>query len=119
MTPDSLAGSMMAHLQPPEYARLRSPALAIFASSDSLKLLVPFYAALDSSGKQAVKRFAVIVAPFRIASVDQFRHGVANAEVLEIQDANHYVFISNESETLHAIRAFLAKHVPRGSAAPS
>ena len=111
VTPDSVAGVMMAHLQPPDYAHLRSPALAIFAASDSIQLLVPYYTALDSTGRTTVKRFAAIIAPFRIASVDGFRRSVPSGEVLEIHDANHYVFISNESETLHAIRAFLARRV--------
>jgi len=71
---------------------------------------VPYYAALDSTGRESVRRFATIVAPFRIASVDGFRRAVPSGEVLEIRDANHYVFISNQAQTLHAIRAFLAKH---------
>jgi non-heme chloroperoxidase len=111
VTPDSVAGVMMTHLQPPDYPHLRSPALAIFAASDSVRLLVPYYAALDSTGREAVKRFAAIVAPFRIASVEGFRKAVPSGEVLEIQNANHYVFISNQAETLSAIRAFLARRV--------
>lgn len=111
VTSDSLASSIMGHLQPPAYARLRSPALAIFAASDSIQLLVPYYTALDSTGQQAVKRFAALFAPLRIASVEQFRREVPSGEVLEIRNANHYVFISNQSETLQAIRAFLARRV--------
>lgn len=111
VTPDSLAGSILPHLQRPAYARLRSPALAIFAASDSVQLLVPYYAALDSTDRLAVTRFAAVVAPFRTASVEQFKREVHDGEVLEIHNANHYVFISNESETLHAIRDFLARRV--------
>jgi non-heme chloroperoxidase len=111
VTPDSAAGVMMTHLQAPDYAHLRSPALAIFAASDSIQLLVPYYAALDSTGRQAVERFATIIAPFRIASVEGFRQAVLAGEVLEIHNANHYVFISNQAETVGAIRAFLARRV--------
>ena len=99
----------MTHLQPPDYPHFFESALAIFAASDSVQLLVPYYAALDSTGREAVKRFAAIVAPFRIASVEGFRKAVPSGEVLEIQHANHYVFISPANA--QPIRAFLARRV--------
>ena len=36
-------------------------------------------------------------------------------EVLEIRGANHYVFMSHETETLSAIRSFLARRLKRGA----
>lgn len=111
VTPDSLANSVLPHLQRPAYSKLRSPALAIFAASDSIQLLVPYFAALDSTEKQTVTKFAAAIAPLRTASVEQFKSEVHDGEVLELHNANHYVFISNEAETLHAIRDFLARRV--------
>jgi len=115
VTPDSLAGVMLGRLQPPDYAHLRSPALAIYAVSDSMQLLIPFYAALDSTGRREVQQYATVIAPLRSASEEGFRRATPSAEVLEIRDANHYVFISNEAETLHAIRSFLSRRDRNGS----
>jgi pimeloyl-ACP methyl ester carboxylesterase len=111
VTSDPSAGGILEHLPHPAYGRVKCPALAIYAVSDSVQLIIPYYAELDSAGRQAARRVASVVGPFRDAAIGQFKHDVANSEVLEIPGANHYVFLSNEVETLDAVRTFLARTV--------
>ncbi len=111
VTSGAASGALLAHLAPPAYAQVKCPALAIYAASDSARQLIPYSAALDSAGRAAAQRVSSSIARLRVSSVEQFRRGVPNGEVLEIAGANHYVFISNEAETLRAVRAFLARSV--------
>jgi non-heme chloroperoxidase len=68
-----------------KYSQITVPILAIFAISDN--------------------------SPFRQTSVDSaddFERGVPSARVVRLQNANHYVFQSNEADVLREMNAFLA-----------
>jgi non-heme chloroperoxidase len=68
-----------------KYSRIPVPILAIFAISNT--------------------------SPFRQTSVDSaddFERGVPSARVVRLQNANHYVFQSNEADVLREMNAFLA-----------
>ena len=95
VTPDSLAGAMMAHLQPPDYAHLPksrtrdlrglrfAPAARAFLCGPRLDW-PPGSEAIRSDRSATQNRI----------KVEEFRRAVPSGEVLEIHDANHYVFIS-------------------------
>ena len=70
-------------VEPPQYKRVKAPALAIYAVDDASDEL---YALLRQ----------------------QFRDEVANGQVVELHGAHHWVFISNRAECLMAMRRFLA-----------
>ena len=38
-----------------------------------------------------------------------FRNGVPDAQVVELPNANHYVFLSNEADVLREMKAFIEK----------
>ena len=116
VTPDSLAGGIVLALPKPAYERITAPALAIYAASDSVQTIIPYYAGLDSAGRAAAERILPAFQSLSRASIDQFRRSVRDSEVLEIRGANHYVFMSHEAETLRAIRAFLARAIIAGRA---
>jgi pimeloyl-ACP methyl ester carboxylesterase len=108
LTSDSLALLMTRRLPPPAYQRLRCPSLAIYAVSDSAGALIPWYALLDSAGRaQAERAFPVSHAWYGAARA-QYRQHAPFSHIVEIHNANHYVFLSNRAQTLGAMRAFLA-----------
>lgn len=115
VTPDSLVGGIVLRLPSPSYDRVTVPALAIYAVADSIHTLIPFYPALDSTARLSAERVLPAFQSLTRASIEQFRTKVAGGEVLEIRGANHYVFMSHESETLSAIRSFLARRMKRGA----
>ena len=51
VTPDSIGTAIVAGVEHPAYAKIAVPALAFYAVADSVKDLVPWYAALDSTGR--------------------------------------------------------------------
>jgi pimeloyl-ACP methyl ester carboxylesterase len=84
-----------------KYTDLRLPILAIVAFPHDPG---PF-ASNDAVARAA---FEAIEAAFNEPQVKAFESGVPSAHVVRLARANHYVFISNESDVLREIRAFLA-----------
>ncbi|HVH66368.1 MAG TPA: alpha/beta hydrolase [Gemmatimonadales bacterium] len=108
VTPDSLALLMTRHLLTPAYERLPCPSLAIYAVSDSARALIPWYAQLDSAGRADAERYFPVWRAWQQHSITQYRRSAPFSHVVEIHDADHYVFLSNRAETIRAVRAFLA-----------
>jgi pimeloyl-ACP methyl ester carboxylesterase len=69
-------------VEPPQYRRVKAPALAIYAVDDSSDEL---YSILRQ----------------------QFRDEVAKGQVVELHGAHHWIFVSNRADCLMAIRKFL------------
>ena len=108
-TPDSLALLMTRHLLTPAYQRLHCPSLAIYAVSDSAGALIPWYAQLDSAGRADAERYYPVWRAWQQHSIMQYRRNAPFAHVVEIHNADHYVFLSNRAQTLEAMRALLAE----------
>jgi hypothetical protein len=101
--------AISAAIQAPDYRALRIPALAIYAIRDPDKPLPPWY---DASDPELAANLAEL---FRIRdakqrrSIEQFRGHVVNGEVLEMQNATHHIYQSNQAEVLEAIEAFISR----------
>ena len=101
--------AMMAALRAPDYAALRIPALAVYAFEDPNWPLPPWYDANDTELKANVAELARVNAEFRRKNVELFRRSVENGQVLELQNASHYVMQSNQQQVLEAIEAFASQ----------
>ena len=91
---------------PPEYERIAAPVLAIYASEDQSYQLPP-----GSSAKAVAEVRAWQAGPeaaWRHACIAQLRAAIPTATVVEMT-AGHHVFLHRPGETLHEIRAFLAR----------
>ena len=97
-----------AGVERPDYARIRVPALALYAAPRTWSEMMPGAPKLKDPQKQAAaERVVAKVAGTRKHMEDSFRSGVKNSRLIEIQGANHYIFRSNEADVLLEIRAFL------------
>ena len=92
----------------PNYAAVRAPALVIYAVVDSVGQLFPFYPALDPPHQEAARRFTAALQRWAGTERARVRRELASAQLLELHGANHYVFDSNRSQVIRAMRAFLA-----------
>jgi non-heme chloroperoxidase len=85
---------------------IRVPALAIYA--------VPSYLGtwLDNTKDPAMRTAAdAFIARMRLSMEKQakaFKNGLPNARVVRLSGGHHLVFISNETDVLREIRAFVA-----------
>ena len=99
----------MKSLVRPDYARVKAPALALYAAAESAADFYPAWSRLDAAARakaracfengkeQAVGR----------ASRADFRAHAAHGKVIELAHAGHYLFISQRDVVLGYVKAFL------------
>ena len=93
-----------ASVEPPEYARVHAPALAIYSVED-VSYWLPDSA--SAQRREALRRFGEEVAtPWRRQSVEQFRSEMADGRVVEM-DAGHHLFLHRRDEVVALTRSFL------------
>jgi non-heme chloroperoxidase len=80
-----------------KYTNINSPVLAIFAISPK-----------PTSGDAAVVKAWTNSVALVTARANLFEAGVPSAHVVRLQDADHYVFRSNEADVLREMNAFMA-----------
>jgi pimeloyl-ACP methyl ester carboxylesterase len=78
--------------------------------------LVPWYTQLDSIGRADADRYFPVSRAWQRVAMKQYEHNAPLSHVVEIHNANHYVFLSHGIQTLKAVRAFLA--ATRATATP-
>lgn len=83
-----------------KYTKIPVPALAIFAVPQNLGHLVES----DPAVRAAVEAKEIAVMEPRIKA---FESGVPSARVVRLPHSNHYLFISNETDVLREMHAFL------------
>jgi pimeloyl-ACP methyl ester carboxylesterase len=83
---------------------IRAPVLAIFAIP---KAQAPWLKDADPPVREAVQTFMGKMDALTEKQVNEFEHSVPGAKVVRLANANHYIFLSNESDTLREMRAFL------------
>jgi non-heme chloroperoxidase len=96
----------LAALVKPDYPRVKLPALAIYAFADPHAPLPAWYDANDPELRANLAERARLLDAMKRESIDLFRRGVANGQVLEMQNASHFIFQSNPQEVLEAIEKF-------------
>jgi pimeloyl-ACP methyl ester carboxylesterase len=84
-----------------KYAKIRVPALAIFANPRK-RDPYPFNTAKENLEAAALQTAGIE------EQAKAFENGVPSARVVRIPQSDHYVFLSNEADVLREIRAFLA-----------
>lgn len=92
---------------PPDYARVKAPALAIY-SVESEAYRLPAGASPELAAKLLAFETGAL-ASWRTTSIAQLRERVPGVEVVEM-NAGHHMFLHRPQETLALIRAFLARH---------
>jgi pimeloyl-ACP methyl ester carboxylesterase len=105
-TPGPIYGSILGGVSTaaPEYERVRAPALAIY-SVESEDYWIPANATPERRAAHA--RFqSEVRRPWLRQSMEQFRSGVGNGRVVEM-DAGHHLFLHRPAEVLQLLRDFL------------
>jgi non-heme chloroperoxidase len=100
----TLLMSIMTHQK--KYADIPVPALIIFANPHSLGTWVDNNS--DPSVRASAKAYSAALEPLTAKQEKAVQEGVPTAHVITVPNAHHYVFLSNETEVLREMRAFLA-----------
>lgn len=97
-----------AGIKRPAYEQITVPALAIYAiPSSPASLMKPWYEQDDPQTRATVERIFELTRQVRLESMHRFDREVADSQVIAIEDANHWIFLSNEEETIRAIDDFI------------
>jgi len=106
---DRTLQASIAALEAPDYAALKIPALALYAIEDPDKPLPPWFDAKDGELTATLAEMHRINEAAQRRSIELFRQGVAQGEVLELRNAAHYIMQSNQQQVLEAIESFSEK----------
>ncbi len=91
----------------PDYSRVSAPALGVYAVARNAGDIIPWLTPASPDWPLAQAVFDLVFAPFYARERARFDRGVADSRVLELQGANHYVFLSDADRVAAAVRAFL------------
>jgi non-heme chloroperoxidase len=93
-------------MAPKKYANIPVPALVIFANPNSQGTWIDRNT--DASVLASANAYSVALATLTAKQEKAVKDVVPTAHVIELPDANHFVFLSNEADVLREIRAFVA-----------
>jgi hypothetical protein len=104
--------AMFAGVEPPDYSRIRVPVLAFFGLpaplEDQMKRYNPQTA---EEGVRVGLRYAMSLG-WVASNTGALKKGVPGVRVVNLPEANTYIFLSNEADVLREVRAFVAE-LPR------
>lgn len=106
ISPPEISKKIVEGLQPAKYDRIRAPALGIF-NAMTPRYRLPYYEDLDRTKQEDFDRSIKRLSEWTKAAIQRFRSGVKDSRVVELPDANHYAFISDESRVVREMRKFL------------
>jgi non-heme chloroperoxidase len=89
------------------YTKIPVPSLFIFANPHSLGTWVESSA--DASVRSDAKAYSTTLGAMTERQKKSVETGVPTAHIITIPNGNHFVFLSNETECLRAVQAFLSK----------
>lgn len=100
--------AVMMNLQSPDYENISVPALGIYAVPSSPEALMEVWYDNDDPVVQetVIELFQEEVAQKQTA-MDRFDNEIADSEVLALENANHWIFLSHEQEVIAAIEEFV------------
>lgn len=106
ISPPAITGKIMAGLQPANYGRIEAPALGIF-NRVSPQFRTPYYWYLTPAKQAEFDRSIAALSPWVAGALQRFRSEVKNSRVVELRDANHYVYVVDEALVVREMRKFL------------
>lgn len=108
LVPKRVIQAMSQGIRKPKYSSIKIPALAFFVEPPSLEKGMKRLNPSSEGQREAVqKKNAFDLAVYHRHRRD-FAQGVPTAKVVELKNANFYIFFSNEAEIVDEIRSFLA-----------
>ena len=101
-------------LQEPQYDKIAVPALALYAMPGSPEALMkPWYDAADPEVQSAVNELYRMDRQGKAIQIARFDSEVPDSQVVVLEDADHWIYVSHEQEVLGAIERFVDGVGPR------
>jgi len=107
-TPRWVRDAIFAGIQKPKYANIHAPVLAIVAVPLPLDEQFKKYHPGTADERAAMEQKYAVGEAFTKRTVQDLKAGGSSAQIVTLPGASTYVFLSNEHETVHQIRLFVA-----------
>ncbi len=107
--PPNMAGRVLAGTRRSDYAAIRAPALAIYATVVNPRQIFPGYDSYDPTGREEADSLFAADRQWQAGQIRRFRQEVKGGVVVEIPGANHYVHYSNPDQVERVMRDFLER----------
>jgi pimeloyl-ACP methyl ester carboxylesterase len=91
----------------PEDAKIKAPVLSIYTIKSNTYYVAPAYMTEEQQAQQ-VEFFDALVQPWNRHCIEQFRHNVPQAKIVEIPNGHHYCFIKQEEIVFYEMSRFLS-----------
>ncbi len=107
LTSQFVRDAIFAGREKPDYPRIRVPVLALFALPRSLQDQIQLYKPKDAEERAAMEQQHAIHQAIVKKHIRDLQNGVPAARVVVLPGANYYIFLSNETDVLRELRAFM------------
>ena len=71
---------------------------------------LPYYSRLNAAAQADFAEKLAPLAKWIDGAIERFRSGLAHSRVVELHDANHYVFVVDEGLVVREVREFLLQN---------
>jgi non-heme chloroperoxidase len=107
-TPAKIGDTIRAQALKPDYTKIRVPVFAFVNVSPGVAEQLTRYNITGEQDKMAVERFWSMDLSYLRKFIHDLQSGVTGARIIELHGANHYVFLSNQTQVLREMGSFLA-----------
>lgn len=106
--PARVGRAIQASVAKPDFAHIQVPVLS-FVAFYNVEDCLRSYQLDGPAGRATCEEATAVSRASRKDGIKAFQQEVPQARVIELPDAKHYLFISNEEDVLREIRSFLAR----------
>lgn len=107
VTPPAVLFALLTGIEAPEWTKVSTPALAIYAVPEDAADVLPWLRPSTPGWSSAQDLVKTVYLPFYRAQRERFRKQMRAGRVLELLGANHYLFLTHGAQVAQAIREFL------------
>jgi non-heme chloroperoxidase len=107
-TPKWVRDAIFAGIQKPRYSSIHVPVLAILAVPLPLDEQFKKYQPRTADERAAMEQKYAVGAAFTKRTVQDLQVGGSHAQIVTLPGASTYIFLSNENDTVHEMRSFVA-----------
>jgi pimeloyl-ACP methyl ester carboxylesterase len=106
ITPPEISKKIYEGVEQAQYDRIKSPVLGIFIAMTP-QYRLSYYPDLDRARQEEFVRSIKQLSEWKTGEIRRFRSEMKNSRVVELRDANHYLFITDEALVVREMRSFL------------
>ncbi len=107
VTPDNIGIKIILSLKKPEFKKIKSPAMGVFAVFNHVNELFPNYEIFDHQNRLMAHQAMEVLRPYLLNQIQEFVDHMDQGQVVRFNGADHFVFLTKEREVVKEMLSFL------------